>query len=67
MPKRVKVRAPKCPVCPYAFVAPAHFRWYEWPLVLVLRRPYRCRECNTRYVGRFYPWELLRSRFRNQG
>jgi hypothetical protein len=66
MRKRVKVRAPRCPHCPYAFVAPARFRWYEWPMALVLRRPYRCQTCQNRYFGKIYPKQLLEDWFRKR-
>jgi hypothetical protein len=38
------------------------FPWYQWPLIALFLRPYRCAHCNTRFWGfawqRFQGWGM---------
>jgi hypothetical protein len=51
----MKLRMPRCPECPYTFIKPSKFRWFEWPSLLLMQRPYRCGCCKRRFFGRFSP------------
>ena len=53
---------PRCPECPYTFVKPSRFRWFELPLAIVFVRPFRCNCCQGRFFGRFSPIAWLRYR-----
>ncbi len=55
----MQVRMPGCQHCPYTFMYPSRVQWREVPLLLLLRRPYRCGCCKTRYLGRYYPIDYL--------
>lgn len=55
----MSVRVPRCPTCPYTFVRPSRYRIREWPLMLVLRRPYRCGCCKERFFARFFPFDYV--------
>jgi two-component system cell cycle response regulator DivK len=46
-----RLLGPLCPRCGCGDVSPTPFRWYEWPLVLLLLRPCLCRRCSERLVG----------------
>jgi hypothetical protein len=56
----MKLRTPSCPDCPYTFVKPSSFRWFELPAAMLLLRPYRCGCCKRRFFGRFSPIAWLR-------
>jgi hypothetical protein len=50
-------RPPRCPHCWGRYIRPAPYRWRELPLALLLLRPWRCRECDCRFLR---PPRLLR-------
>jgi hypothetical protein len=43
----------QCPCC-FRPLVHSRFRWYEWPLVCLLLRPFRCPSCLQRYVRRIW-------------
>ena len=50
----------RCFFCFRGNLRPARISWYAWPLLLVLLRPYRCRDCGHRTFGFF--WHAVRRR-----
>ncbi|MBA4020541.1 MAG: hypothetical protein C0483_25560 [Pirellula sp.] len=45
------IRVPCCPHCPHSRITPSRVRWYEVPLLAILRRPFRCKTCGIRFFG----------------
>ncbi len=41
----------RCPVCRSTQVRRSRMEWLEMLALLVLLRPYRCRDCQKRYFG----------------
>jgi hypothetical protein len=40
----------RCPNCINKRANPSRRRWFEWPLLLLLLRPYRCAHCSRRFL-----------------
>ena len=38
-----------CSVCSFSVLARSRVRWYEWPIILLGLRPYRCQSCQRRF------------------
>src|SRR5882672_5635022 len=41
----------KCFFCLRDSLSPSRIHWYDWPLSILLLRPYRCCDCGRRTIG----------------
>lgn len=53
--KQVVMQAPCCPQCAYSVVVPTRTRWFDWLLMLMLVRRYRCNACREPFYGPLFP------------
>jgi len=48
---RTPTIAMRCAYCMCSRATREPYRWYEWPLALILVRRYRCRHCGERFLA----------------